>query len=190
MKKVLALAVVVFGAMMAQAVTCSWQVVYSTTSETASKWANNGAVAMMFAGSNMTEVLELVGSKTVTDLKSELEAKTLRIAETDKASSVAITVDEEVYAVTGTVGSTLLTDETLFAMIFTDNKFNADTEVYWLGSSVKATGWNLFGNSDFVNNKTIGAIQEEYSSVPEAGVMGLLALGVGALALRRKVAGV
>lgn len=187
MKKLLVLAVVVFGAVMAQALACSWKVSYSTTSETASKWANNGAVAMAFAGTDMKDVLELVGSKTVTDLKSELETKTLRIVDTDMASSVAITANGTT-AETATVVSTLLTDETLFVMFFTDGNFTADTEVYWLGSSRMSSGWIMrFTNSDFVS-ATIGEIREEYSSVPEPGVMGLLALGVGALALRRKVA--
>ncbi len=186
MKKVLVWAMVAFGAVAAQAVNYTWQVSFSTTN--AATWVNNGAMAMIFSGADQESVLKLVASKSGSELKTALEAKTLVNTETSGASSVEFWQSGSTAKTNATTSTLASGSYSVFLMIFTDNKFTSETQAYWTDSASYASlGWEI-PDSKFGNSGTIAEITEKYGSVPEPGALALLALGVAGLALRRKMA--
>lgn len=62
MKKVLALAMLFCGAMVAQAITITWQISNYQTSD-AEKWANANGLVMTFNGADRAEVLDVYHEK-------------------------------------------------------------------------------------------------------------------------------
>ena len=178
MKKVLVLAVAIFGAVMAQAVSCEWTINYMTTD--AQTWENNGALAMVFAGSDMQSVKALIAKNTGSALQSALEEKRLAVGE--------FTANALGFVSTEYVSFTLPDDNKVFSMIFKDSAFAASTQVLWTDILDGEEEGLYLSNSAFTNNATIAEIQAESSSVPEPGMLALLALGVAGLALKRKVA--
>ncbi len=186
MKKVLVLAVAVLGAVMAQAASCDWLIYFETND--AETWVNNGALAMVFAGSDLAEVKELIGTTPGSALQSTLEAKTLPTSSGGASTQTFNLSSDGLQANTGYVSIALPSDNKAFAMIFTDNKFTAETQIYWTNVRNGWTEFMLLTESDFANSATIADFRGDDAPVPEAGVMALLALGVAGLALRRKVA--
>ena len=184
MKKVLALAVAVLGAVMAQAASCDWMIYFETND--AETWVNNGALAMVFAGSDLAEVKELIGTTPGSALQSALEAKTLPTTDGTAAVQTFILSSSGSQVNTGYVSIALPSDYKAFAMIFTDNTFTADTQVYWTNVRNGQSDFFLLFESDFANSATIGDFRGDDAPVPEPGMLALLALGVAGLALRRK----
>ena len=184
MKKVLILAVVAFGAVLAQAAECEWRVIFAT--DDAQSWQTNGAMVMMFAGSDFADVKARIATNTGNTLKSALLNKTLD-AEGD-ASVMLLTAFADIIADTPmSLASTLPDDGKAFWMIFTDGTFTEETTVYWTGVG-DVSDTKRVTEDDFTNFATIAQITEEYAAAPEPGILALLALGVAGLALRRKVA--
>ena len=184
MKKVLILAVAVFGAVLAQAANCSWSVTFAT--DDAQSWKTNGAMVMMFAGADMADVKELIATNTGSTLQSALKDKTLKASGSASVKTFTVTGGGTGVRTTVLI-SVLPSDGQAFWMIFTDKAFTEETQVYWTdvmspSASKKPT------EADFTNTATIAQIAEEYTSAPEPGILVLLALGVAGLALRRKVA--
>jgi len=184
MKKVLLLAVVVFGAVLAQATECRWNVYFKTTD--AQDWQTNGAMVMMFAGSDFADVKECIATNTGDTLNSALKDMTLQATGGASVNTIRVYFDGT-GVITTSLNTTLPDDGQTFWMIFTDGTFTAETTVYW--TEVGEVGaMKTLTEDDFTNSATIAQITEEYAAAPEPGVMALLALGVAGLALRRKVA--
>lgn len=74
MKKVLALAMLFCGAMVAQAITITWQISNYQTSD-AEKWANANGLVMTFNGADRAEVLTLIMKTGSTTFGADLKAK-------------------------------------------------------------------------------------------------------------------
>ena len=127
MKKVLLLAVVAFGAVLAQAADCKWNVEFMTNDARA--WQTNGAMVMMFAGSDFADVKKLIATKTGDTLRSKLVGKTLKAE-----GSTSVQTLRENFTGTGVMVTSLITtlpdDGEAFWMIFTDGNFTKETTVY------------------------------------------------------------
>ena len=185
MKKLLVLAVITFGAVMATAGDCVWELSFYTSD--AQTWISNGAMAMVFAGSDKTDIRNLIATRTGDALKTALEDKILPTT-TGTASAKKVRWGSGGGEVaTGWIYAELPDDKQVFWMLFSDNAFVADTQMYWTNVS-EAESYNLVSYLTLTNSATIAEIQKAYASVPEPGMMALLALGVAGLALRRKLA--
>ena len=188
MKKVLVLAVVALGAFVAQGTTYTWQSTW--TGEGFENFGTNGALMLVYEGAQRDTILSLVQGETWSDatvstLKSSaIETKTFSIWGTSAGISPHTT--------------TIANGDTLFWLMVENGSFEAGTTLRWTDALTfkEICALNTQGltkGTPSVSSQVLlysGTIPEKSGGdvVPEPGVLGLLALGVAGLALRRKVA--
>jgi len=189
MKKVLVLAVVALGAFVAQASTSySWSSTW--TGEGFADFGTNGALMLVYEGAQRDSILSLVQGETWSDatvstLKSSaVETNTFKIWGT----SAGITSHK----------TTIENGDTLFWLLVENGSFESGTILRWSDAltydQLRALNTKMLTkNLPSVSTQVLlysGTIPEKSGGdvVPEPGVLGLLALGVAGLALRRKVA--
>ena len=170
MKKILVLAMVTFGAILAHAGSFQWMISYSGKGK---EWSASGALIYLFNGDSLDTVMTALESETGESLKGVLgDQKTM-----SSAFTVASSAENAGAMMTPqTTITTYFTEPTtMFWLIATNDQYDATTEYLWT---------ELFDPSTLHGGKIL--TEADFAALPEPGVLSLLALGVSALALRRR----
>ena len=170
MKKILVLAMVTFGAILAHAGSFQWMISYSGKGK---EWSASGALIYLFNGNSLDTVMTALENETGESLKGVLDAQKTMSSAFTVASSAE---DAGAMMTPESVVTTLFTEPlTVFWLIATNDQYDATTEYLRTG---------LFDPSTI--NEGMFLYKSDFTALPEPGVLSLLALGVSALALRRR----
>ncbi len=170
MKKILVLAMVTFGAILVHAGSFQWMTNYPGKGK---EWSASGALIYLFNGSSLDTVMTALESETGESLQGVLDAQKI----TSSAFTVASSAENAGAMMTPqTTITTFYTEPTtMFWLIATNDQYDATTEYLWTG---------LFDPSTIHGGRKLTGA--DFAALPEPGVLSLLALGVSALALRRR----